>query len=272
MAFSYGMGTVSDYFNERGEGGTAFLITAFTLFAVSLAHLLVILSTKGGSLQVSGENRGIKSFVTSLKKLRDKTVFSLVALEVLWKSAYCISVAFYGVYQANDLAMTLRFITILTMAQALARIFASLVMGRIADKLGWHTALCICFSFAFISFVCIGTCNETNGAVMFLLYNVFFGIAMSGINGGLMNIVFDYLPGEECPSVLGLKSATSGLFGFGMTALAGVLLARIQKTGGAQIFSFTLKAQQILSFVSAILCILIILLLVVVIRNLERNR
>ena len=266
IAFSFAMGSLSDYFSAQGKDNTAFLLLALTMFIISAVHLGLVTATPEYSLEVSSSG---KNFFSSLKVLKNKTVLLLVILEILWKFAMFVSNPFYGIYQTSELGFTLTFVSFLSMVQALVRAAVSPIMGKIADRLGWRVNLMICFAAAVMSFGSMVFCAPETGKVTYLLHNVFFGIAMAGINSGFMNIYFDYVPVAERTATLGVKSTVCGVLGFGATSIAGVCLAKMQsvemKIGGIEIY-----AQQVLSLVSAVLTLAALVYVAIVVKRFKK--
>ena len=250
MLFSFLMGSLSDYFTERGQDTVAFIILGLAMLGVSILHLSFIASTPEFSLEVSSG----QGFFSSLRVLKNRTVLCIVTLEVIWKIAMFVSNPFYGIYQTSELGFTLAFVSILSMCQAISRTIVSPFMGKIADRFGWRVNMMICFFFAILSYGIMVFCVPANGMVTYLLHNVFFGIAMAGLNSGFWNIYFDYVPVAERTSTLGVKSAVCGIIGFGTTSVASVFLAKIQSSG-FEIGGTPIYAQQVLSSISTILAI-----------------
>jgi hypothetical protein len=266
IAFSFLMGSLSDYFTEKGQDNTAFLVSALGVFVISAVHLMLIAATPEHSLEVSGSG---KNFFSSLKVLKSKTVLALIVIEILWKTATMITNPFYGIYQTSELGFTLTFVSLLTMVQAIVRSCVSPLMGKIADRLGWRINLSICYFAGALGFVTMVFCTPSNGAVMYLLHNIFYGISMAGVNSGLMNIYFDYVPVADRTATLGVKSAIGGVVGFLSTTVASVALAKIQKSG-IEIQGTPVYAQQILSLVSAVICALGVVYVLVVVKRLKK--
>ena len=104
---------------------------------------------------------------------------------------------------------------------------------------------------------------------MYLLHNIFNGIAMAGINGGLMNIYFDYVPAAERTSTIGIKSAIGGVCGFIATSVASIALAKMQSVE-MSIAGMPVYAQQVLSLVSTVLCLIAMLYVVFVVKRLKK--
>jgi len=266
IVFSFLMGNLSDYYNSKGQENTAFVICAVAIFTVSAVHLSSVIATPAHSLEVSGGN----SFFSSLKVLKSRAVIVIIVLEIMWKCAMSVSNPFYGIYQTKELGFTLTQVSLLSIVQSVTRSGISLQMGKIADKFGWRINLTLCFIAAFVSYGSMVLCTPENGFAVYIVHNVFMGIAQAGINSGLMNIYFDYVPTAERTATLGVKAAIGGVCGFLATTVAGVCLARMQESeitvGGRIVY-----AQQVLSLVSTVLCVITVLYTFFVIKRLRKT-
>ena len=89
----------------------------------------------------------------------------------------------------------------------------------------------------------------SNGAVMFALYYVFYGIAMGGINSALINLVFDYADTDTRSDSLAITQAVSGLVGFLTTVGVSPLLPYVQGNPPV-IFGISVYAQQLCTLIS----------------------
>ncbi len=265
IAFSFLMGSLSDYFTERGEETLAFVMLGFAVIGISIIHLSFVGSTPEFSLEVS---RG-KSFFSSLRVLKNKTVLCIIALEVIWKISMAVSNPFYGIYQTSELGFTLAFVSVLSMCQSISRTVVSPVMGKLADRFGWRVNMMICFFFAILSYGIMVICTPQNGSVTYLLHNVFFGVAMAGLNSGFYNVYFDYVPVADRTSTLGVKAAVCGVIGFTATSVASAFLAKIQSTG-FEISGTPIYAQQVLSTVSTLLTAVAFVYTAIVIGRLKK--
>ncbi len=265
IVFSFIMGTLSDYYNERGQENTAFIICAVAIFAVSVVHISSILSTPAHSLDVSSG----KGFFSSLKALKNRAVVAVLVLEIMWRCAMFMSNPFYGIYQTKELGFTLTQVSLLAIIQSVTRSSVSFGMGKIADRYGWRINLTLCLSAAFVSYGVMIFCTPGNGLIIYGLHNVFMGIAQAGINSGLMNIYFDYVPTAERTATLGVKAAIGGVFGFLTTTIAGLCLARMQESE-MSIAGTPVYAQQILSLVSAIITVIAVFYAFFVIKRLHK--
>lgn len=89
----------------------------------------------------------------------------------------------------------------------------------------------------------------SNGKVIFVLFNIFHGIALGGINSALVNLVFDYAPVEMRSDALATSQATSGVVGFLTTLVTSSLVAYIQNNGN-KLFGMRIFAQQVTSLIA----------------------
>ena len=100
-----------------------------------------------------------------------------------------------------------------------------------------------CFLVLGLSYLCVAFATPKTGIVMFVLYNLFHGIAFGGINSALTNLVFDYSPMERRASSLAVSRAIAGLVGFLTTLVTSPLVTFVQKNGNS-LFGITVYAQQ----------------------------
>jgi len=127
----------------------------------------------------------------------------------------------------------------------------------------------LCISIAALSFGINVFAVPANGMILFTLYSILHAVSMAGINSGLTNLVYDYVPHEQRVAALALQNSIAGLIGFGTTCLAGVLVEHIQASGNV-FLGINIYAQQVVSAISFAACILLLLYLVFVIRKISK--
>ena len=252
IVFTYAMGGLSDHFKARGELRTAFILTAVIMVVITVLHTVTLLFSVEPEEENKTERKNILAGMASL--IKDKNVQKIVGIYVIWYLASSLSTHFYGTYMNGELKFSLAFASILSSAGSVLRILVSRPMGRYADKYSFAAAMRICFAAAAICFACVAFATPKTGKVMFLLYYLFHSFAMAGINGGLVNLVFDYLPKEKCADGLAVCQSIAGLVGFLTTLAASALVARIQNNGNT-FFSIPIYAQQVVSAFSSLLCV-----------------
>lgn len=255
IAFTYGMGEVSDYFKAKGELNTAFLITAgvlLTLMALHTASLLCSIEPEHNEVQ--GRTGMVRDMAALLK---DKNVRYIAVVFILWNMTTGCA-RFYGTLINGELEFSLLFASILSSVGSVVRMLFSRPLGRYADKHSFASLVRICLFAGVICFTCVGFVTKSNGKIIFTLYYIFHGIALAGINSSLINLIFDYVPRQRTADALAVCQSIAGVVGFLTSLLAGVLLDRIQKNGNT-FFGLHIYAQQVLSIAAALFCVIGIL-------------
>ena len=92
----------------------------------------------------------------------------------------------------------------------------------------------------------------SNGKVLFTVYYVLYCVAMAGINGSMINIVYDYVPSTRTSGVLAVKQSISGIIGFLVTLALAPLMTLIQSHNNL-VFGITVYSQQIFAVISLVI-------------------
>lgn len=77
-------------------------------------------------------------------------------------------------------------------------------------------------------------------------------------------------PTEERPAALGIKSATGGLTSFFAALVGGAILDNIQKNGN-MLFGMSVYAQQVLSLIACLICVILVVYMYTVIMKLKKT-
>lgn len=257
MIFSFAMGSVVDHFTEIGKTRIAFIISAAVIFVLMVSHSLTMIFSAETPTPPPSE----KNFKGTLKELlRNKNLLHVTLVFVLYYISTYISTPFFATYQINELGLSLKFITAITMCGSISRIAVSRFWGRYADKNSFAVMIEKCLIFLAASNVCVVFASPSNGAIMFVLYYILHGIALGGINSALMNMIFDYIPPEKRADSLAITQAFAGLTGFLTTLCISPLVSFIQNSGN-KILGVNIYAQQfvsLLAFVTLVLAILFV--------------
>ena len=246
MIFSFLMGAVIDRFAESGQIRTAFILSAAVIFILMLLHTLTMIFT------VEKETPDSKNgnFLTGVKELvKNKNVLKITGVFVLYNVSNFASVPFYGTYQINELALSLKTVSVLVILGNISRILVSRLWGKYADRKSFAAMTEKCLIFLGIAQLCALFAVPKNGAVMFALYYFFYGVAMGGINSAFINLIFDYVEPEKRSDSLAITQALSGVAGFLTTVVLSSLVASIQKSGNT-IFGVHIYAQQLCTLIS----------------------
>lgn len=255
MAFTYGLAFLFDKFEADGNQTGSFICGAVILGIVTLLHTITLVFTKekpdfsekDGSIARSGVQK------TSVKALlRDKTMWKIVFLSSLWSAANYATLSFSGTYRLNELGFSLTLSAIITAAGSVARAVFSVPLGKLGDKKGFSTLLYVSFLIAAAAYLAMAFTAPSNGKVLFTVYYVLYCVAMAGINGSMINIVYDYVPSTRTSGVLAVKQSVSGIIGFLVTLALAPLMTLIQSHNNL-VFGITVYSQQLFAVISLVI-------------------
>ncbi len=268
MIFSYVMGAISDHYTDIGNDNMAFLICQITIIVLGLLHFAMLVISKEPEREIVQRER--QSFLDMLKcTFGNATVRKLMYLNMLWSGFTYFSRSYFGVYEIKELGFSLTYVSVITIVSSFARIAFSRFFGRLADRTSWAYMMTIGFGISAVAFFIQSFTTPATGKVLYMIYSVLYFVSMAGINGGLMNIVFDYADEKTRTAVLGIKTAVGGVFGFLATIVGGWLLDYIQKSGN-MFLGLNVYAQQVLSFITFVGIVIIVFYMKFVIQKLNK--
>lgn len=268
MTFSYGMGALVDYFWDRGEMRTAFILSAIVIFLLMLLHTLTMVLTPEPAIPESPK----RNILQSMKDvLSNKNVIHVTILFVLYYISTYVATPFYGTYLINELGFSLKFVSMLTIIMSIVRICFSRMWGSYADKTSFTNMIRKCLMILGLGYLSVAFAVPSNGSYMFILYYIFHGIALGGINSALINLVFDYVPFEKRADSLAICQAASGLCGFLATLASSALVSYIQAKGN-HFLGLQVYAQQVVSAIAFVIVILALLYIRLVIMRKHTDR
>ena len=266
MVFTFAMGVTIDAFEAAGDLYGGFLVSAITVFALGVLHILTMILTKDKPQErtASGSRFSLKSLVS------DKCLMKIVLFSVLWHVVNYSTTPFYGAYKVDSLGFTMTFNSILTVGYSIIRSVVSRPMGRFADRRSFASMMTLCFVILSASlFVNIFTV-PSNGRIMFTMYYILYAVAMAGINSGVINLLYDYVPHEKRTASFAFQNTVSGLAGFGTTWLVSRIVEYIQQSGN-MLFGINIYAQQAVSAIGFLFSIAGIMYLVFVVKRIPRS-
>lgn len=245
MIFSFATGTLIDYYKEKGDIETAFILCGATIFVLMILHTLTMLFSV--EIPVESADEGKRNPLREmLGTLQDKTVVKVTILFVIWHIASSSATPFYGTYLIKELGFSLQFVSILTIIYSLVRASVSTFWGKYADKNSFASMVRLCLVIAGVGFLVNVFTVPSNGAVFYTVYYALSAVAMGGINSALTNLVFDYVAPDTRSNALALSQAVSGLVGFLTTLIVSGLVTYIQESGN-MLFGLSVYAQQVVS-------------------------
>lgn len=266
MIFTFAMGAIIDKYEAAGNREGAFITCGISIFVLMILRSTCLLLSKEKPVEDS-EKKSIGHLITQL--ITDKNLIKVIGITVLWNIVNYASTPFYGSYQIKELGFTMTFISVLSAAYAIIRTLVSKPIGRFADKHSFSSMLNICFVIMLAGFIINIFTVPENGKIFFTAYYILSAIAMAGINGSTINLIFDYVEEEKRVGAIALQGTLSGLAGFFTTLAVTPIVTRIQANGNT-IFGINVYAQQVVSAISTVLLIFLIIYLNLVVRRVKR--
>ena len=247
MVFSLVMGNLVDRFEAAGNVRGAFVAIAITLAVLTLLHTLTLVFSR----EKPEAAAGTRAFDSIKGLLRDKNLFRVIGVTVLWYVINYATTPFYGSYRIGELGFSMTFCAVLTMMYSVVRALCSRTMGAYADKHGFAKMLLICFGIQGVAFAVNIFTVPANGKIVYTAYYALNAIAMAGINSAQINLIYDYVGPEKRTGALALSNAIAGVMGFLATLAVTPLVNLVQKNGN-RIFGINLYAQQLLSAIGVL--------------------
>ncbi len=252
MIFSFLMGALSDKFIERGQPIFAFIAFMAVMFALMLLHT--------ASMFLADEEKTKESetpniLLASKAVLSNKKMRGVMLTFMLYQIATHAASPFYGTFLISDLGFSLKAVTAMTILGSISRILISKHWGKFADKHSFAKMFSFAMMLLALSFSMIVFVTPKTAIVLFPLYYILHGMALGGTNSALINLVFDYSAPESRADSLAVCQAIAGVMGFLSTLALSPIISVIQKSGN-MVFGFNIYAQQIVSLVAALFCIL----------------
>ena len=263
VVFNLAMGAVIDTLEAEGNQRGAFLVCAITLLGLTVLHTVTMLLAKEKESDTSHSKTSFRAL------LLDKNLLKVTLFSVLWHVFQYICTPFLGAYEIGELGFSMTFIALLSTIASFTRAGISLPMGRFADKHSFASALIVSFIVRSAAFWAVALSTPALGKYLFPVYTVLNAVSLAGINGGTVNLVYDYVSGEGRVAALALQNAVAGVAGFLTTLAVSPLVTHIQANGNT-FFGVHVHAQQVLALIAALGNLFVILYLVLVVKKMER--
>lgn len=263
------MGRIADTYRSADGLPTReyYLICAIALVLMTLIHTgSVVMATE----KTDKDKKSVPVGAVMKRILKNANFVKIVLVCILWNLASALSVSFFASYLREELAFSFTVIALLGTVGSIARILASPILGKIADKHSFATSMTIAFILAEIAFLAMAF-TSPGTRWLYIAYACFHGFAMAGTNSGILNMVYDYVEKDDRATAMGVNNALGGIIAFFTALLSGAILAAIQNDGGFRIFGATLYAQQVLSLLSCVAIVILIIYMRLVIVPLKRS-
>lgn len=272
-AFTVVMGLVADSFRTTGRVRESFLVFGISMVVIMVLQFFCLVLTKEvkaktaeGDASALRKNRGLHD---AFSALGSTTARRLILIEILFKSAYWLSLSYYGIYMLN-LGFSLGTLSIITTVGALSRFVFQPLICRIGDRIGFARQVELCVFLSFIAQVFMVFAAPGFTAWFYVGYTVLASVAQAGMNSSRANLAMDYTAPDVARSLIGVSGAAGGVCGF-LASLLGSLVITAT-AGGNSLFGLTVYGQQILSLISCLLLLVLLVYLRLRVRPMERYR
>lgn len=274
-SFTVVMGLLADSFRAAGRVKESFLVFGFVMVGLVVLQLLCLLFPKEAEEEPEREAEPIektkkkKGLRDSLRVLEIPVSRRLIFMEILFKSAYWLSLSYYGIYMLS-LGFSLGTLSIITTVGALSRFVFQPLICRIGDRIGFARQVELCVFLSFIAQVFMVFAAPGFTAWFYVGYTVLASVAQAGMNSSRANLAMDYTAPDVARSLIGVSGAAGGVCGF-LASLLGSLVITAA-AGGNSLFGLTVYGQQILSLISCLLLLVLLVYLRLRVRPMERYR
>jgi len=178
----------------------------------------------------------------------DKKFRKAFTIQCLFTFAFYICIPFNASYQINDLALPYTFIMLVGFIANLYRIYITPKLGRLADKYSMAKILRYTLFALGLNFLTMAFTVPGNAYPLHIIGAIFSSTAWAFVGIGLFGLQLDFFKNEKRMVWLTITSSLSGIFGFLVSILGGVILNYLQKSG-LQLFGMKIYAQQVLNLI-----------------------
>lgn len=268
MLFTYAVSNVIDYCDASGDTTLSLIFCAVTLFALAISHTLTLIFSKEKPNEIT-EQISVRNAIS--RTFREKGLWIVIPVSVLWSIANYSVTPFTGTYQIKELAFSMTFISIISAVSSLFRALISRPLGKFADRFDFREMLTICFAITALAFGINVFTRPENGSVLYFIFSLLLAAGNAGINSGEINLIYDYVSPQNRMSAFAVKSALAGVCGFTTTLIMSTLVKTIQNNGNT-LFGIPVYAQQVTSLIAFVVAIGIIIYLNTVVKSVKPTK
>ena len=263
MIFTMLAGRLIDTFEANGNQTGAFTVCAVVLLVLTVSHALCIIFIREDKLP-STHNESLK--IRLKGAMTERSTILLLPLFVLWNTAQYLTTPFFGTYQINDLGFPMTAVSLISVGYALIRSLVSVPIGMLGDKHSFVSSMSVSLIAMTVGLII----NSIGGRVCHIIFYVLYAVTLAGMNSGVMNIIFDYVPREKRNGAVSILYTIGGLVGFISTLIAKPLVDHVQRSGNSFLFFNHIYAQQILSAIGAVLTLIALIYLNTVVKRMKK--
>lgn len=269
LVYNYGMSRLVDHFATTGRPEVGLQLCAGVIFVLMLFHLASLLLTDDAP-QVLAQVQETPSLAVSLRtNLANRSYLKILLIAAGWNFLAYLSTPYQSVYLLQELSCNVTFIAVAGIVGSVARFAFSPPLGRYGDKHGFARSVRLGFALAGLAFGLLAFWTPANGKLLYLLYQIPYAGAMAALSGGIVNILFQYVPPKDRVGALGLYSALGGICGFLGSLVGGWVLGAVQAAGNT-VLGLPLYGQQLQNLLAFVGLALLVVYLRLVVERMHR--
>lgn len=255
IVFTLAVGHIFDRFEAKGDLKGGFLFMAVAIFTVTVLNFISLLLIKK-------EENPSKADIVSYKAvfdntLRNKSFRRVVLMDSMFKCANYMVIGFMGVYKTKELLLTVGTVQIINMIGNLGRFSLSMPFGKFANKYGFAKGIEFGYTIAALGFLVNCFCTPDTWWLV-IAFTFLHSVSMAGTNQNSFNIMYSYVKTDYFVQASAIKNSVAGLVGFISSLIGSRILEAVQASGNS-IFGFSVYGQQVLSFLSLIIMVILII-------------
>jgi MFS family permease len=268
-------GMILDYFKPRNIL-TGFIIIGVLIFILTLINVIALSKMKEAKTsymneagkemhgrlakKAKEEEKAVKvdelGIGSELKAaFADRKFRKAFTIQCLYTFAFYICTPFNASYQINDLALPYTFIMLVSFIANLYRIYITPKFGRLADKHGMAKLLRFTLFALGLNFLTMAFTIPGNAYPLYIIGTIFGSTAWAFVGIGLFGVQLDFFKNEKRMVWLTITSSISGIFGFFVSIVGGILLDYLQKSQ-LHLFGIRIYAQQVLNLIGFLIIVI----------------
>ncbi len=255
---SLAMGRMLDSFRESGREQIGFIIIGVVVFGFALLNFYSLSNIKEPEEPLKEKKTSFKEVVE--KPLKDKKFRKVIGFYTLWNVALNVAGPFFSIYMVVNLKLDYFYIVTVTLLSSIARVVASVIWGKLADKISWLWVTRCSIGLLGIVHASWMLLTPSTCIIMMPFLQIASGIAWGGIAISTFNIQYAYAPVESRVSYVSLNTAITGLCGFLATLVGSGLLSVLKEIDASILMIGTTQQLFLISGIGMGLCVVYLLL------------
>jgi len=254
ILFTLMMGFVFDRFERNGNLPAGFMFAAGTIFVLTIFYTVSLMMMRNTDNDKKKSTVKLSDIIENT--FCNKGFRKITLLSCMWNVAQYMIIGFLGTYKTKELMFSVATIQLLNIIASLSRVVVSIPFGRYSDKNSFLKGIKLALYVAAASYI-VGSFTTPGTRWLIALYGILNACCLAGTNQNMTLITYSYVKKEYISQAIAIKNCLGGICGFGASLLAGKLLSAVQANGNL-LFGIHIYPQQLLSFISFLICLLII--------------